>query len=437
MHRTFLKLRIVSFIVALTWSVAATVAQDSTAWSLQRCLDVALQNSPRLQASRQTMAGAMAASNETAASRLPTLGVSGAYSYTSKKQEMNLPSFQLPIPGFTFYNDKLYDVSATVRTPIYAGGSLVESARASLSAAQAVHYDLAADSLGLIYNVRRAYYNALGADSRLTAARNSVARIQRNLQTVVDAQKIGANSEENRITALSRLRQTEELVINSENQARAARLMLGGLVLQPGVEITPAEDLNKTLVDTAALANVPFETHSEIASANARIEQSRHLARASSGSYLPSLSGTAAYHYAKPGLDVTQNRWMDYYTVGLSATWTLWDWKARCYRVQQARANRSALEARKQDLLTSLQTRYQVAVDALAAASAVRDKAAEHADLERQRLTMVEGRLKLGAATETEFLDAQDDLTTAETDLASTIVALRLAEADLLNASGY
>jgi outer membrane protein len=427
---------------ALALCATVSVAQDSTAWPLQRCVDEALRNSPRLMASRQAVVGAVAASREAGASRLPSLGVNGAYVYTSKKQEMNLSTFQLPIPNFTppsftFYNDKLYDFSANVRAPIYAGGSLMESERASSFAAQAVERDLATDSLSVLYNVRRAYYAALGAESRLTAARTAAARIQRNLQTITQAQAVGANSEENRITALSRLRQTEGQIITAQNQVHTARLALGGIVLQPGVEIAPQGELGNALVDTTALSPISTESRSEVASFNARIEQSRHLTRAAFGSLLPTLSGNAAYHYSKPGLNVTQDKWMDYYTVGLSASWTLWDWRARSYRVQQAKANRNALEARKQDLLVSLHTRYQTSLDALSAARAVRDKAEERAALERQRLQMVEGRLKLGAATETEYLDAQDDLTNAETDLASAIVAVRLAEADLLNAAGY
>jgi outer membrane protein len=431
--------RFIFVAAALALTVLSAQAQDSTAWTLERCLGTAVQNSPRLAASRQTVAGAQAASQETAASRLPTLGVNGTYSYTNKVQKLSIP---LSLPGFTppnisFGDGNVYDLQAVVKAPIYAGGTLVESAKASRFGAQASRYDLATDSLSLLYNVRRAYYNALGAEARVDAAQTSAARLQRNLQTIIEGQKLGANSEENHIAALSRLRQAEEAVINSENQARAARLTLGSLVLEPGKEIIPAGDLNQPLVDSTAVSEVPLEARSEVASANARIEQSTHLTRASGGSLLPSLSGNAIYHYAKPGLDVTENKWMDYWSAGVTASWTLWDWNTRNYRIQQAHANRGALDERNQDLIASLQTRHQTALDALTAARQVKDKAAEHASLERQRLALVEGRLKLGAATETEYLDAQDDLAAAETDYASALAALRLAEADLLNASGY
>jgi hypothetical protein len=39
-------------------------------------------------------------------------------------------------------------------------------------------------------------------------------------------------------------------------------------------------------------------------------------------------------------------------------------------------------------------------------------------------------------ASESEYLDAQDDLSTAALDLAAATVRLRLAEADVLTASG-
>jgi len=413
-------------------------AQADSCWTLDQCLRAAMENAPRLRASAQVVAGAQAAAREAVANRWPTLGVSGAYAYTSETQEIRMAS---PVPGYVppkirFYNDNVYDLALTARVPIYAGGALREKAWADGLGQQAAAQDLRADSFKLASDVRRAYFNALGSEARVEAARQSARRLERHLQELTSAQNIGTVSEETRLMALSRLRQAEQAVLSAEADAQAARLALGNLVVQPGLEIHPAAELDAPIADSA-LTPLPLKSRVEVSAAQMRLDQSLRLTRAAQGALLPSLSGLAAYHYAKPGVNMTENEWMDYYTLNLTASWTLWDWQARSERVAQARAAARALEERKQDLVNALNTRYQIALSALRAAQAAQAKAAERMDIERRRLDLLDGRMQQGMASESEFLDSHDDLTAAETDLISATARLRLAEADLLLAAGY
>ncbi|MCX6600285.1 MAG: TolC family protein [bacterium] len=413
-------------------------AQADSCWSLEQCLRAAMANAPRLRASAQVVVGAQAAAREAVANRWPTLGVSGAYAYTSDTQEIRMTS---PVPGYVppkirFYNDNVYDLAMTARVPIYAGGALREKARAESFGGLAAALDLRADSLKLASDVRRAYFNALGGEARVEAARQSARRLERHLQELTSAQNIGTVSEETRLMALSRLRQAEQAVLSAEADAQAARLALGNLVVQPGLEIHPAAELDAAIADSA-LTPLPLKSRVEVSAAQMRLDQSLRLTRTARAALLPSLSGLAAYHYAKPGVNMTENEWMDYYTLGLTASWTLWDWRARSQRVGQARAAAGALDARMHDLVNTLNTRYETALAARRAAGAVLAIAAERAAIERRRLDLVEGRMQQGMASESEFLDTHDDLTAAETDLISATARLRLAEADLLYAAGY
>jgi outer membrane protein TolC len=413
-------------------------AQADSSWTLEQCLRAAMENAPRLRAAAQVAVGAEAAAREAAANRWPALAVAGAYAYTSETQEISMAS---PDPGYVppkirFYNDNVYDLALTARVPIYAGGALREKARAESFGREAAAQDLKTDSLKLAFDVRRAYFNALGSETRAEAARQSARRLERHLQERTSAQHIGTVSEESRLMALSRLRQAEQALLTTEAEAQAARLALGNLVVQPGLEIHPAVNLDAPIADSA-LVPLPLNSRVEVSAAQMRLDQSLRLVSTARGALLPSLSGSAAYHYAKPGVNMTENEWMDYYTLGLTASWTLWDWQARSERIGQARAAARALEERKHDLVNALNTRYETALSALRAARTAQSKAAERADIERRRLDLVEGRMQQGMASESEYLDTHDDLTAAETDLISATARLRLAEADLLYAAGY
>jgi outer membrane protein TolC len=425
-------------VVALT---AFTVySQTTPQWTLDYCVSEALKNSPRLSVSRRTADAASAQAQSSGANRYPTLGVGGAYSYTSKTQEVKiaLP----PIPGLVspqlkFGDGNVYDFSATARVPLFAGWAVQEKSRADASAYQAALKDVASDSAKLVYDVRRAYFNALGAAARSQTAQDAASRLSRHLAEIEHAKAAGTASEESRISALSRLSQAEQNVMMIDAALNSARLTLGNLIGVAGQEVIPEGDLSGALVDSTSPPEIPSESRVEVAAVNARLEQTHHLTQASKGALLPTLSGNAAYHYAKPGVDMIKNDWMNYYVLGVTASWTLWDWNSRQYQVNQVRSTGKALEARKQDLVNSLNTARHTTLEVWMAARGARDKAAEHAALEKQRITMVENRLKNGMATESEYLDAQDDLTNAETDLATATVQLRLAEADLLYASGY
>ncbi len=418
-------------------AASASLAQDSTALTLEQCVARAVANSPRLQASRYTVRAADAAARESRAARWPTFGLGGNYNYQSEVQQLRIP---LAIPGFTppqiaFGDGNYYDFTATARVPLYTGGALTARTHVDASGYRAARQDFATDSLSLFADVRRAYYAALGAAAKLETARQNAQRLARYVEERTRAQQIGAASEEVIMLATSRLRQAESVVLMAEADVRTARFALGNLLATPGSEIIPSGNLDQSLLaDLSPEASIG--TLPEVTAIDARIEQSAHLARVSQSARLPSLSGNAAYHYAKPGVDAIANDWMDYYTLGLSASWTLWDWNSRAQRVASLRATTRALESRRESLTNALQTRHSSALAALGSARAAQAKLAQRLSLEQHRNVLVEGRKQQGMATESEYLDAQDDLSTAALDLAAATVRLRQAEADVLTASG-
>lgn len=432
-------LRILISAVVLAGGLSTAFAQADSVWTLERCIEQALRASPRLQAGRAVVAGAEAAADEANAMRWPTATLNGAYNYTSETMEFQVQG--PPIPGYTpptisFGDGNVYDAALQVRYPVYGGGAAAAKARAGTAGLRAARSELGVEHLTLLYDVRRAYYSALGAEAKAGAARQSVERLRRHLDEITAAAEAGAASDETRLTAEARLRQAEGAMLLADADVTKAQLALGGLLMEPGTAVIPHGLLNQPLFDER---DVPPEAvpRPEIAALDSRVEQSEYLRRAARGVLLPSLSTAAAWHYAKPGVNLPQNEWMDYYTVGVTASWTLWDFRARTHRTRQAHAAVRQLAAKRDELQAAIETQQHTALTALHAARAARGKAFDRMELERQRLTLAEGRLRTGMASESEYLDAQDDFTAAQTELAAALVRVRLAEADVLLARGY
>jgi outer membrane protein TolC len=86
--------------------------------------------------------------------------------------------------------------------------------------------------------------------------------------------------------------------------------------------------------------------------------------------------------------------------------------------------------------VNGITTRLATAESNLKSTRTALDKTSERLSLEQRRFELVRGRYQIGTTSESEFLDAQDDLTSAELDRSAVAVRLRLAEAEWLNAAG-
>ena len=424
--------------IFLLMGLQSGLAQDAAVpWTLDRCLDAALTNSPQLEAGARRAAAAQADAAEASAARFGSLGATGAFSYVSETMSLNL---KLPIPGLTlpqihFGDGRNYDLALVAQAPIYTGGALTERLRAARSGSESVELDQASDSAAIRYQLRRAFYVALAAQVKVETAAAGVERMQRHLSELERARQAGAASVEALITLQTGLRQAESALIAAKSEARAARLSLGNLVGCSGAEVQPDGDLEQSALtyepDVSAWQDRP-----ELKAFDARIAQAQHLSAVIRGSYYPTLSALAAYHYARPGINTVANEWMDYAVAGVNLTWTLWDFRSRQLRVEKSTAAARALEANRRQVQDALHTQSAATRSQLESAAEALGKARERVELQRQRLDLIEGRYRQGMATESELLDGEDDLRNTELDLARAQAAQRMAEVDLLYASG-
>ena len=156
------------------------------------------------------------------------------------------------------------------------------------------------------------------------------------------------------------------------------------------------------------------------------------LAGALRGGLWPRVGADLRGHYGRPGVDVFANDWTPYATAAVSLDWPLWDAGARTSAASQAAARARQTAARRDDVTDAVTAAHAAARVELAAAIAAEALANERVELTQRILDMVAGRLAAAAATESEYLDSQDDLTAAQTDLALARTRVRLAEATLL-----
>ncbi|NUO20026.1 TolC family protein [bacterium] len=407
--------------------------------SLDECLRRGLEASDALEAKRHATNSAQFDARAFAGQRKPSLALKGSYNYTSETQDLTsaFPS----APGFTppkikFGDGNIYDLNLTATIPLYAGGAIVSREQAARLDAQAQRYDTRADSLILLHSIRRAYFIAAGAQANQDAAVARRARLQRHFDELSSSRTIGVATEDALLAVEASLKSAESALLQAETAARNARLALGKLIGEPSLEIFPQSVLNSALAYDAGYDPELIQQRPEVQMLDARIEQRNRLRRASIAGLLPNVGAAAVYHYAKPGVDMIENEWMDYYTLGVSMSWTLWDFHEARSRAKSQEVLARSLSATRSDVLKTFESRALTSLETRDAARPVESKLRERLQIETRRVEMLSNTLAAGLASESQWLDAQDDLTIAELEWISSVVALRLAEADYLYAIG-
>ena len=435
MTRTYRTLTLLALVAFAAGAATARGEGGDRALTLDECIAHATASSQALHSSRNRHDAARARANSAQANRWPTLGAAAAYDYASEVTSIDIPLGPTP-RTIEFGDGNTYRFSLGVDVPLYTGGALGATARAERAEAGAAAHDVAADSLGVVRDVRAAFFRALGSRSQLDAARVAVRRLERHLEQIRGRIDIGTASEEERVQATARLYGAEQRMLRAELESVTDELALGTAIGRPGDRVAPGGALDASLLSGATPGDGTFESRPELAALGARRDESDLRARAALGALLPSVVASAHMSYGRPGVDPVENEWMSWASARVSLAWTLFDRGARHQRVEAARATARAIDATRSDLHRRLQGAFETARVRLDFAMRQSAKASQRVEAERRRLELVGGRREQGMATETELLDAHDDLADAEASEVAARAAVRLAESDLLYAAG-
>lgn len=416
-----------AFAVAGPAPAAGVAAADTLKLDLDACLARAADTAPALQAATAAIDEAAAIEHEARARTLPVLGAGGAYQYATEHMQKQVTMGPgLPSLSLEFGDGHVADFNLGLALPVYTGGELSHAAAAAAAGSRAASLREGSARLDLSRNVRQAFCVALARRDQLQASGLAVTRLRRHLAVVSEARKAGGATDEACLRAEVRLNQAAQRRRLAAAACDSAGLVLGRLVGAPGVVVSPLGDAAATLLPAGG--DDGKAARADIAALDAERDRQVELAASARGRLRPRVLADMRAHYARPGVDMLANDWMGYGTVGVSFDWPLWDGGARSARSGQAAARARWLEAQQRDLGEAVATAAATAGSALAAARDQEAQAEERAQLQSRLLAMVEGRYAQQAATETEYLDAQDELTQAELELALARARVRLAE---------
>lgn len=404
--------------------------------------------SEELRSSQLDIAAARWQAEEAASRRLPQLDFSGQYLFTSDvmsivQAPMTIavpPVGEYTIPGreTKFGDNHTVDFKLQLTQPLFTGFRLSRVHRAAQQGVSARQ----AESDRVRWEVRcraeEAYVNTQKSSALCRIAVLRAARLERHLEDARNRFAQGVAPEEAVNRARLALSQAQLRQQEANRADRLAQIALRELLdLPQSGEALLLDSLQTAGFDRADLSlNLARSHRAEFRTLEAQHSAAVERIGVERAAYYPSVSVFGAVDYGRPGIDKIANEWMLYQVAGVNLTWILWDWKVRRSRIEQMRAaqsqvteSQSALESRILLELESAGLNIENARQRLMIAS-------EGQKLAENVLKWVSDRYSQGVATEKEYLDAQDDVSTSQMDYIMALADMRLAQISAKLATG-
>lgn len=430
---------------ALLVAAAAPAGAETLRLTAETAAARAVAVSPVAAAAGERLTAAQEAVRATDAAALPQVTASAALARRSSVPEFQLPFAAPGQPALVLVPDitTTYGTGVQVAEPLYAGGAIAARRLASRhdgEASAAARSQTAAD---LRLAAREAYWDAVRAAAAIDVTAAQEQRAQRLLSDTSALLDAGMAVKADVLAAQERLASARVGRITAEAAAANALAQLRSLLqLDPDVTVELADSLAGALPDAPpplevlrrrALADRPelAVAAAQIAAASAREQLARAPAR-------PGLAALAQWDYSRPNQRYfpQQDEWKESWSVGVAASWTLFDGgKSRADTAASQAGQRAAAQERDElarRIALEVETGRRNLESALAAVSAADDARAAA----RERETAARERHAAGLAAMVEILDAEAQLAAAEQQQINVRAAAWLADAALARAVG-
>ena len=415
---------------------AGAVARLTLAEALERARTV----SPRLGQLRALADAADAGVRGARADRLPTLGVSAAYSRNS-----NVPEFvvQQPTGPFTVFPNLPNQgrTRADLGLPLYTGGRTSGALTAAEEQGKAAAQDVAAGRSDLTLEVTAAYWGLVAQRESERVLREAIGSYEAHLKDATNFFENGMTAR-NEVLSVQVERDRAELArLEARNSAEVGNANLLRLLdLPPGTRVEPVEE-GAFATETAAVEAMVQEAQAarpELRSLRHRVVAAQASVQVARAPTRPQASLQANYEYSSPNQRIfpLSAEWRDTWSVGVGVSITAFDGGRTSAATARACAQADAVSRQLADL--EQRVRFEVTARALdlETASASVAVATRNVEAAREDVRVSQDRYQAGVNPSSDLLDSETRLLRAGLDLTLARTQVRLARATLERALG-
>ncbi len=335
------------------------------------------------------------------------------------------------------YDHRLFSNTAQISMPLYAGNRYKEgriSARYGINSA-----DLTLeDTLQTVRQTATNYYfNVLRARNEIEVYEENVRTLQEHLNNVNAQFRAGTVAKADILASEVRLANAQQTLISAQNDYDIAVATLSNYLLLPADTLLRPHDqltyqaYNINLANCTAFA---LENRPDVAAAEIAIKRAESAVRSAKAGYRPNVNAAATKGFN--GKSPFSDSYSDSWTIGVSASWNIFDNGVTAAQVNEANAAlnqyresaatiREAVQLEVQSAFLTLRSAEKnIATTRIAIASAEED----------YKIAVV--RYQAGVGTNLDVMDASDKLTQARNNYYTALYTYNTAKAALDKAMG-
>lgn len=422
-----------SVALVLLLSGAAVPAQMPNQLDLRTALTYALDNNFSIRQARERIREQEGLIIEVKGAVLPNVGINGFYS----REDDELAT------GFNL--DQNWQIALEVSQLVYSGGGVRAALDAQSFVREAALLELEATINNELLRVRTSFYDVLLAREQIQVQEQNIDLLQEQLTTAKNRLEAGTVSNFDVLRAEVELANAQPALIRARNDYRVS---IDELRYALGYDDAVETEVNKVpeIVGNLDFEPVSFDLVPSLQSARANRPELLQLdtlykARESGlviakAGRLPTVAVNGGYalrkDFATNSFSGSRTGW----TLGASASWSIWDGAATNGRIEQALSQREQARLAVLDAELAVEVEVRRALADLDGATELTQAAVKVVDQAEEAVRLADARYGAGTATQLDVLAAQVALTDARNNLVQANYAYNIAAANMRRAIG-
>ena len=323
-------MKYITLILILLMSLTSKAQQSIT---LEECYDLVIENYPLAKQVKLLDAQNKLDLDVISTSKLPQLSLDAQATYQS-----DVIQFPLAMSGIEPLNKDQYRATVSVNQLIYNGGATDASLQLKTTQLKTKQKQVEVSLYQLKQQINQLYFSVLLAQESQLLLNAKQAQLEAKLKEVQSGIKYGVI-----LPSSDKILQAELLKISqqfNELESNKTSLVqtLSSLISQP---LNASTIFQKPLLDTPLQTEL---TRPELELFQLKKEEIENSETLLSKQNAPKLLGFATGGYGNPGLNMLDNSFQTFYTVGVKVNWTVFDWKANKKQRQSLAINKDFIE---------------------------------------------------------------------------------------------
>lgn len=386
---------------------------------------------------------------------LPSLNLNASYLSGEGGRYFNFPVGDLVNPVYSTLNqfigqerfpqienvqaylnpNNYYDAHVRASLPLL-NTDIIHNQRIQQQAVQLQEYEVDIYRRELVKDIKLAYYNVLMAGQAVRSYTSALQLLERNVEVTRSLQRHGAGVPAQVLRAQAEREQIIAQLAQATNQrANAKRYFNFLLNVNLEAPVDEGFDVNTALGDTARAMAADIGRREELQALRTTVGLRDTQTKLANNYWVPKLSTFIDLGYQ--GIDWSTDAYADYYLFGVQLDVPLFNGGRNRFKKHRAQFDRDIAELTERNSTQHLLLGATLAQTELATAQAVLRSAIARNTGAASYFNLIEKGFNEGVNTQIEYLDARNQLTGAEVQLAvaRTTVLQKLTEMERQNAS--